>query len=326
MNINVGIKGEVRVVKINQATGEVIEDTGFQPNIILNNGLEFFGGNNGSDLMYYCVIGTGNSTPQKTQTGLDVLVAGVQFTGIPTDIITKIDYDETKDGLLYKTSKTKKYSFTNLNNVNVTEVGLAAQYTANNPANNYICTRALIKGTNGSPTAITVKTGEQLDIYYRLWQVYDLTDKTGTINLLDGNGGSIPYNYVLRMAGVGSISDYGTIIGLPLQGRSGNNYPNTFSGELGTIKTKPSGELSSYFNQEGQLQTYQLGSYKRTGVWNYSISQMNGDIRSFLFYTSMGFYQIRYGSVTGDNKIVKTNTQTLSIPFEISWGRYEGAL
>lgn len=55
-------------------------------------------------------------------------------------------------------------------------------------------------------------------------------------------------------------------------------------------------------------------------------SQANFAIRSALFYTKMAFWQIRFGSVADDSPITKTNTQTLSIPIEFSWGRYEGAL
>lgn len=72
----VGIAGEVRCV-ITRADGSVKADTGFQKNLILNQGLEFFGGGKGTFINTYCAIGSGNSTPTITQTQLDAYITQV---------------------------------------------------------------------------------------------------------------------------------------------------------------------------------------------------------------------------------------------------------
>ena len=322
MNTNIGMTGEFRCV-VKRADGSTKIDTGYQKNLILNQGLDFFGGDNGSDMMAYCVIGSGNSQPIYTQNKLDTAITGVG--GVTFS--TKYDYDASRDGNLYKTNKVNKYSFTGLNNVNISELGLASTYI--DATTYFLCTRALIKDSQGNPTTITVLSGEILDIYYKLWAVYDTTDKTGTINLLDGVGGRTPYNYVLRMAGVGGANiggsaNYGSVIGFSLRVGAGNNSPATYMGELGTVKETPKALLKDVNGGYGQ--EYQPISNKRTAVWDFDINTTNGDIRSFLFLTSMGFYQIRFGSVADDSPITKTDIQTLSIPIEVSWGRYEGAL
>ena len=315
MQANMGMAGEFRVV-VKRADGSTKLDTGYQKNLILNQGLDFFGGGNGSDMMQYCVIGSGNSQPVYTQNKLDTAVAGINGAASST----KYDYNTSTDGNLYKTNRERKYSFTGLNNVNISEVGLASNYS--NTTTYYLCTRALIKDNNGNPTTITVLNGEQLEIYYKLWAVFDTTDKTGTLNLLDGVGGSVAYNWKLRLANVTDSYAYtnaGYVLGPPT-----NRYCTFNTGELTGITSKPSGDGSNYTLDS--LASYISGSYKRINSKVLTTEQENRSIRTLTLATTMGTFQIRFGRVSDDAPITKTNTQTLSIPVEVSWGRYEGAL
>ena len=276
-------------------------------------------------MMAYCVIGSGNSKPVYTQNKLDTAITGVAG----ADFSSKYDYNAATDGNLYKTNKVIKYSFSGLNNVNVSELGLASIYI--NATTYFLCTRALIKDSSGNPATITVLSGEILEIYYKLWIVYDVTDKTGTLNLLDGVGGSTAYNYIARLAGVGGTNiggsaKYGnSTVGLTLLAGAGNNSPSVRNGEIDAITGKPTGTKSEFISSVSTA-TYISGSYKRQITWSLGISQANFAIRSAIFFTRMGFWQIRFGSVANDSPITKTSTQTLSIPIEVSWGRYEGAL
>ena len=324
MNTNIGMAGEFRCV-VKRADGSTKIDTGYQKNLILNQGLDFFGGGNGSNMMQYCVIGSGNSQPAYTQNKLDTTIAGV----VGADFSSKYDYDASRDGNLYKANKVCKYSFTDLNNVNISEVGLASNYS--NTTTYYLCTRALIKDSQGNPTTITILSGEILEVYYKLWQVFDTTDKVGTINLLDGVGGSVAYNYKLRLCAVGT-NTYQNIIALPTSGAVNHGFGNSFvfSSDLSAITTKPFeaatiGDYNgfTYLGSDGQ---YTPNSFKRIIYYNSGINGTNTSFRGVVAPTSMGAYQIRFGSVADDSPITKTNTQTLSIPVEISWGRYEGAL
>ena len=322
MQANMGMAGEFRCV-VKRADGSTKIDTGYQKNLILNQGLDFFGGGNGSNIMQHCVIGSGNSQPVYTQNKLDTAITGVSG----ATFSTKYDYDASRDGNLYKTNRVCKYSFTELNNVNVSELGLASTYS--NATTYFLCTRALIKDSQGNPTTITVLSGEVLEIYYKLWAVYDTTDKNGAINLLDGTGNSVAYNYALRPSVVGSqvyVSDY--CFGMPLtyiDGRYSATQVGVYTNELQSINSNPSG-LIAYADNYPELSAYSKGSYKKTITFNYGISNANGKIRALQASSSMGIFQIRFGSVADDSPITKTNTQTLSIPIEFSWGRYEGAL
>ena len=315
MNTNIGMTGEFRCV-VKKSDGSTKIDTGYQKNLILNQGLDFFGGGNGNDMMTHCVIGSGNSQPSYTQNKLDTTIAGA----VGTDFSSKYDYDASRDGNLYKTNKVRKYTFNGLNNVNISEVGLASKFSSS--INYYICTRALIKDTQGVPTTITVLSGEILEIYYKLWAVYDTTDKTGTLKLLDGVGGSVAYNYKTRLANVGR-PNFAAGYFIDLNPAYTSIYYSA-GVDLSVITAAPSGTSNQISNHTEE--PYQKDSYKKVFTLSFTISTANGNNR-VLFMQFTGFYwQIRFGSVADDSPITKTNTQTLTIPVEVSWGRYEGAL
>lgn len=329
MQANMGMSGEFRVV-VKRADGSTKIDTGYQKNLILNQGLDFFGGSNGTDVMAYCVIGSGNSQPSYTQNKLDTAVLGVSGTASST----KYDYNAA-DGNLYKTNRVCKYSFTGLNNVNISELGLASTYS--NTSTYYLCTRALIKDSNGNPTTITVLSGESLQIYYKLWAVFDITDKTGKINLLDGVGGSTSYNYIVRPATVG-VTDplaggntFASNIGLPIYylNRSTDRGLYVSSSDISNIASLPSDLVSSGSIYKESLishGTYTSGTYKKIITLNCPVDKLNQRITSLFLYTSFGSWQISLKSTSDNSGFTKTSTQTLSIPIEFSWGRYEGAL
>ena len=307
MNTNIGMTGEFRCV-VKKSDGSIKTDTGYQKNLILNQGLDFFGGVKGTDMMAYCVIGSGNSQPIYTQNKLDAITTYA----IGVDFSDKYDYDASRDGNLYKTNKVRQYTFKGLNDVNISEVGLASEFSST--TDYYLCTRALIKDSQGVPTTITVLSGEVLEIYYKLWQVFDTTDKVGTINLLDGVGGSVAYNYSSKV--VTNTQE------------SVNYFGKTAIFTNRWYVLYPSTETStpSYSSPDTyQYSEYVYGSYKIVVTFPLDIGDANGNIR-LMTIPSFSLWTIRFGSVADDSPITKTDTQTLTIPVEVSWGRYEGAL
>lgn len=311
----VGIAGEVRCV-VTKADGTVKTDTGYQKNLILNQGLDFFGGGKGTAINASCAIGSGNSAPAITQTVLDAFITLVSG----TDVTSSYAYTNTGDGM-YRMWEQQKYRFTGLNNVNISEVGLIS--TGTNSTNNYLTTRALIKDSSGTPTSISVLTGETLDIYYKIHKVIDVSDKSFVINVLDGNGGSVPYNIIIRSASVGSnlsnnvSSALGTL-----------SYPIVSASDLSNITSSPSGATGGL---SSVLSEYTPSSYTRGLTLTMSLNESNIGIRTISSYTgepSLTFlpFQMRFGRVSDDAPLTKTANDTLSIPLEFSWGRYEGVL
>lgn len=316
--MQVGLYGEVKVI-VKRADDTVRLDTGFFPNVITNLGLDAIGNNR--DLFHYCAVGGGNSTPLNTNTKLDNFLA----VGLQISSESKYDYDPVRDTKFYKCSRTVGYRFTGLDNKNISEVGLVID---NGSEQHSALTRTLIKNSAGNPTVITVLSGEILELQYRLWQVFDLKDKDQVVTAMI-DGVEVPVNVKIRLAGVGGAHvgnnwGYHNVIGQGVA-FAGSNYARFGTGEIGEITGLISEETSqSYIGTSWEA--YQPSTYKRKFYVNASITETVLPIRSFLFFSGLGAYQVRFGTVDGDLPIDKTNQDTLQLGFEMSWGRYEGVI
>lgn len=313
--MQVGLYGEVKVI-VKRADDTVRLDTGFFPNVITNLGLDAIGNDN--DLFNFCAVGGGNSTPLNTNTKLDNFLA----VGSQISSESKYDYDPVRDTEFYKCSRTVGYRFEGLDNKNISEVGLVGDYASGqHPA----YTRTLIKNSAGEPTVITVLSGEILELQYRLWQVFDVKDKDQVVTAMI-DGVEVPFNVKIRLAGVGGNLggswSYAAVVGAHLTFQ-GNNYHQFGTGELGEITGQNSGLTNVYGLS---WEAYQPSTYKRKFYVNASITEAVHPIRSFLFFTGLGAYQVRFGTVDGDLPIDKTNQDILQLGFEMSWGRYEGVI
>ena len=314
--MQVGLYGEVKVI-VKRADDTVRLDTGFFPNVITNLGLDAIG--NDHNLFTFCAVGGGNSKPLNTNTKLDnFLAAGSQISSE-----SKYDYDPVRDTEFYKCSRTVGYRFEGLDNKNISEVGLVGDYR---PELHSAFTRTLIKNSAGEPTVITVLSGEILELQYRLWQVFDLKDKDQVVTAMI-DGVEVPFNVKIRLAGVGGNLggswSYAAVVGAHLT-IQGNNYHQFGTGELGEITGQNSGGLTNVYGLSWEA--YQPSTYKRKFYVNASITEAVHPIRSFLFFTGLGAYQVRFGTVDGDLPIDKTNQDILQLGFEMSWGRYEGVI
>ena len=330
MQANMGMVGEFRCV-VKRADGSTKIDTGYQKNLILNNGLNHLGKSAGTpnDMMHGCVIGSGNSQPSYTQNSLDAAIA---VTGLYSESTPKTSYNPTVDGNLYKTNRLVMYRFTNLQNVNISELGLVSDYSSSTNYN--LCTRALIKDSNGNPTTITILRGEILDIYYKLWRVIDISDKNFVINVQDGVGNLTPYNVKIRPFFVGKAMSSSS----SEKGNATVGYTVTSGATYGfydrpIVDTGDLVEITSDFNTNSWVDgaskawsPYVNDSYKTTMTINAPVTGLNLNIRRMSLANPFGLYQIRFGRVSDDAPLTKTSTQTLSFPIEFSWGRYEGAL
>ena len=315
--MQVGLYGEVKVI-VKRADDTVRLDTGFFPNVITNLGLDAIGNDN--DLFNFCAVGGGNSKPLNTNTKLDNFLA----VGSPISSESKYDYDPVRDTEFYKCSRTVGYRFTGLDNKNISEVGLVGD---NRPELHSALTRTLIKNSAGEPTVITVLSGEILELQYRLWQVFDLKDKDQVVTAMI-DGVEVPVNVKIRLAGVGGTNidnsswSYANIVGRGVMYSSSLRFG---TGEIGGITGQNSG-ITFLSPSATSWEAYQPSTYKRKFYVNASITEAVHPIRSFLFFTGLGAYQGRFGTVDGDLPIDKTNQDILQLGFEMSWGRYEGVI
>lgn len=324
--MNIGFAGEFKCV-VKDKNGNIKQVLDWQKNLILDGLLNYFGTTENFTAMDNCVIGSGNSSPSATQTQLDSIIRNQTAR---SEISRTSDYDAVRDGNFYKCSVTKKFTFENIGAFNISELGLCWDYSSNSDYK--LGTRALIKNTLGEPTTISLLADETLEVFYKLYQVWDIRDTVGVINQIDGDGVVVAYNYIARLSKVGVDNAYNS------KAFIGNSFrvisppypivtPGISSNDIGAITGSPSSYIHEASNSwSPTYSTYVTGSFKRVATWDLGLSEANGNIRSVTLGSSMGMWQFRYGKVSDDTPIVKNNTQKLSLAFEFSWGRYEGVL
>lgn len=302
------------------------------PNLLTNYGMNSFAG---SQFMSFssngtaCCVGSGNQTPQFTDTQLQSQVAQTQ--NQPSGI-------GAASGIVL-TDTANRYGF--LRNVwrfgdglaagNLQEVGIRGYPVDGNSFNTApLMSRALIRDVNGNPTSITVLSDETLDVFYEIRSYIPNDDVTGSI-VLDG----ITYNYTARPVDVGA-ENYGAWWYQIASGRaimSGarndfswqsapyNQYITTTSNltlypqtqrayELLANGQAPANVLKSAYAQN----SYQLDLTLVFGLLEGNLAQGVGTI---LASTGMfGGYQIVF-----DKRIPKDGTKKWNQPIRISWAR-----
>ena len=220
-----GLSGEFQVI-VRRADGSIKFDTGMQPNLVLDNGIKHYLGlpminsagkqqkEHRNGFMNYCYVGTGNKQPASDDVALQNMVARH---------VTVRDWthgtEQPDTGLhegFVKLWKRGKYVFDNINNQNITEVGLAAWYgneTIDTVAYNNaytLVTRALIKDSRGTPITVTVLQGEILEVVYQINMYVDIKRQTGSFTLTttkDNQDTVETFDYFMQPYGIGS-ADY----------------------------------------------------------------------------------------------------------------------
>lgn len=163
-SVNLKVKGQVRLVVHKGDESNASIDTGFFDNLVTNNGLNAILGAGASQSALYIipVVGSGNMTPQPTDTALQSFVAGAN--GAATVNTSVKHYDSTP----YRVVHTFRWRFDQGDaSGNISEVGLAniaGIPTLTTP----LFSRALVKDSSGNPTSITVLPDEYLDVIYTI--------------------------------------------------------------------------------------------------------------------------------------------------------------
>ena len=220
-----GLSGEFQVI-VRRADGSIKFDTGMQPNLVLDNGIKHYLGlpmvnsagkqqtQHKNGFMNHCFVGTGNKQPAIGDVALQNMVARH---------VTSRDWthgtEQPDTGLhegFVKLWKRGKYVFDNINNQNITEVGLATWYgneTIDTVAYNNVytlVTRALIKDSRGTPIAVTVLQGEVLEVTYQINMYVDIKRQTGSFTLTttkDNQDVVDTFDYFMQPYGIGT-ADY----------------------------------------------------------------------------------------------------------------------
>jgi hypothetical protein len=288
MSMKFGLSGYFKIDVI-KPDGSVVELAPFQKNLILDSGLD---NNLSKD---YCHVGTGNSTPVVTQTGLDARVAVAN--GPNQGGSTNSGSDP------YYTSSNRLYTFSvgAFNGEALTEIGIGGSGISS------LWSRSLIKDSGGVPTTITVLNDEILRVTYTV-RIYPPTvDNVVTIN---------GYECTTRAAQANATSYwYFSYYGM---GSNSGNFVHYTNGGLGAITSFPTGTADGMTSGGIFTITYpaprtvRISRYSSLSAGNFA----NG-ISAVLFRSESGFgFQVGFVP-----PIPKTSNDVLTLEFDISWDR-----
>jgi len=288
--------GRYQLVK--HERGIELERTPWFDNIILNQGLERWGTN---FIIAGAAIGTGTSTPDVTQNGLDTQTHFTTTTGTGDGLISALGSSP------YNNTRTFVFRTTlGALNGNYTEVGVGWASGAN------MFSRALILDGGGSPTSIAVNSAQQLDIVYQLSVFPPLIDIGPDVVTISG----VDYDVTGRASSVNDTSRW------PVPNNAitfGYNGQTAFAASetIGAITAGPTGGGSGTVGTQTS-DAYVGSSLQRTGYESYSLVQGNesGGIKVTRAGWAFGVFQYLFDPV-----IPKDGTKTLVLNYSINWAR-----
>lgn len=328
MNINVGIRGQYKIVV--SRGGDTVADTDWFDNVILDQGLHRMGqgGSSGAKCITHIHLGTSNTAPSTSQTGMLQFLTAQQVQSVATG-------GATADSTVFSSNNntitmTWKAPFAQGAVIgDIAEVGSAWAASGETAFS-----RARIKSRTGEDTTITVTSIDTVTAYYRLIVHPPLGDVTGTLTI-DG----APYPYTLRAAAINSAW-------MQIRTLSSNNN-TTFSGTswthpsqitaygsgstLGTVLQTPGGgggTAAANATDVGNTYFGAVGSYTNnfTRDYKFGFDPTRGNAPGGIQSLSMVFanqdggttmqYQMRF-----DTPVPKTSTSYFTITLRVQWAR-----
>lgn len=300
MKIEVGFQGLYNFV-VRNADGSIKRDYGWQPNLILDSGLNMIGGSGPGNT---CRVGSGSNAPLVTNTALQNPVA------MTTQIqANDVGYAEAAP---YYGWIRKRFRFPNGAAAgNLSEVGIGTSAVEGT-----LFSRALILDGSGNPTTITVLGDETLDVTYELRLYPPTADATFNLTLA-----GVVHACRMRPASVNTnlwspqyLLDYGTQIAAYIVARTGG---------IGSQLEAANGD---YIAQTSSPPLdYSNNSRKRQWKFDMDLNEFNnalgiGSVEMSGQYQTFGQWQCSFTP-----PIPKDATKKLSLTFEISWNRFTPA-
>lgn len=297
VQVGAGIQGEI--VLSAKKNGCVVRERKFK-NLITNYGLNRFGTVTVGDVYQRCQVGTGTKIPEVTDIALSNWVASSPWQSGGT---------ASNSGAPDYISTTKIVFTFPLGAVsgNLTEIGIGGTYSV---AQGQLFSRALILDSGGAPVAFPIASDEQLEVTYLLSLVPPLTDQTGTVKI-----GATTYDYIARP--LDSLRWGAAVSSNNVQNMHAINQSN-HGVYASALVAHTDTTLGSYVaNSTGYSNgTYVANSYELTRSATWGPGSFNRNFRSASFRQTCCTFQIEYNPLP-----VKTNLQTMVLPFKLGWGR-----
>lgn len=311
ITIRIKVGSEYRAV-LNEGTNREY-DSGWLPNMVLDQGLNYLGVAATAGPAVYCSVGTSSTAVNASQTALGAHLASTNNLSASAQ--------SNLGASLYQGQCTQTWLFAQGAVVgNITEMGIG-RITGGAE----LFSRCLIIDGGGTPVALTVVALDQLTVYYRVTATPVLTDLTSSVVI-----SSVTYNFTARLANATSFaaSLNGVITGangVPHLG--GHNisgtltYPSTST--IGAITSTPSGTSTSIGGSSSVMGTYTNGNFYNDSTLTVvpTAGNSSGGIGAILIAFTYGTGILAYFQYVFTTPIPKDNTKTFTLVTRFAWSR-----
>ena len=293
MNFNTKVQGlfKFEVRKAN----DLVSETDFIPNLVLDQGLELLGTHSPLD---FCRVGSGVTTPQKTDQDLESPIASTSTS--PEHARQPISGFNAEEGYVW-TRKIFRFEQGQATG-NISEVGVGG--------NGKLFNRSLVRDSTGLFATVTVMEDEALDVTVEIRAYLDQESRTYNV-MMSG------INYTLRTEPLFEVGVPNLFVG----GGVYQYYPEGYSSGITSRISRPSQSVSGFSGGGATYSTkeYVAGSKEKVFDCYWGLSAGNAaPSRTFVIPTSIGSYQTEFSPT-----IPKTSDHILKLTFKISWDRYE---
>lgn len=317
VNTETKMQGYFRIC-VKREDGSIKEDTGWFPNLITNQGMDWIGSAPPNTNVSYgqqyigthCGVGTGTTTPAFTDTQLTSFLA--MYPPTSGNNVEGFSSSQYVAGPPAYWSGIRTYNFAIGAVVgNIAEVGIGN--TASTDTQPQLFTHALIL-VGGSPGTITVTSSDALVVYHEMRLYLDLTTNAYSFQI---SGVTYTGNYL--RANVGTVPNFALTSHYDIN-YAVHGYFYGYNGTVGAVTGSPTGTSDGGPNEFGtSLAAYTNGTYTNSMSCVVPLNRINlsGGITAFTIETNHGRYQFSVSPY-----IPKTALYTLTMNWNISWARY----
>lgn len=292
VDFGVKVKGLFKL-DVHNSQGEVVRTTGLFPNIVLDQGLELLGT---SGALGFCAVGSGVSTPSKTDVGLETELA--RTSNHPLEFRRALFGVNHEEGYVWSRHV---FRFEQGQVVgNVSEVGVGGS--------NKLFNRALVRDSQGLFATVTVMEDETLDVTVELRSYLDTVARQYKVNISGTE-------YTLRTEPI--FEPFDTPFASAVFTRDAAGY----SGPIRSRTARPEGTVGGWTGPSANttIKPYVPDSKEMVFEFYWGLSAGNSaPLRTVVIPTSVGNYQTEFDPV-----IPKTSDDVLGLTFKVTWDRYE---
>lgn len=264
-------------------------------NLILDQGLNRMGS---GTWISAAQVGTGNTAPANSDTGLSAYVAGTSTIQAQSQ---GANGAAPYYGFILRTFRFAQGAAAG----NLAEVGIGWATSGSN-----LFSRALIKDAGGTPTTVTVAADEFLDVSYELRCYAPAETTLGPVTI-----SGTDYTFVVRPSLVTNGSSWAPQITLAVSNTISSQV--FYNGAIGAVTAQPSGVSSGVSSCTPQAYSNNSLQQDFQIFCDLNTANLSGGLSALFFGSTIGAFQCSISPPFN-----KTATKLLTLNVRVSWARH----